>query len=171
MDERQPTGIREHLEVLMPSGGRARQVLGWGIVAWSAIGGLILIAAAWRILSRFAGLFPYLVVAALVVLVLNPAVRRLSRLGVPRRAAATVVFVGALGVTALVVSLIIPVLIHQGQHLISSSPQLLQEGGCSTGWLVRRTRSCGGRGARGSPGSSSMPETLLEPSRRSPTRV
>ena len=134
----------------MPAGGRARQVLGWGIVAWSAIGGVILIAAAWRILSRFAGLFPYLVVAALVVLVLNPAVRRLSRLGVPRRAAATIVFVGALAVTALVVSLIIPVLIHQGQRLISSSPQLLQKGGGlfdrlahSSNPLLRRAGSTG----------------------------
>ena len=41
----------------MPPGGRARRLVGWGVVAWSAIGGLILIAVAWRVLSRFAGVF------------------------------------------------------------------------------------------------------------------
>jgi predicted PurR-regulated permease PerM len=126
------------LEMLMPAGGRARQLVGWGVVAWSGIGGLILIGVAGRILSRFAGVFPYLVVAALVVVVLNPAVQRLTSVGIPRRAAATIVFLAALGLTAGVVSLVIPALIHQGQHLISSSPQLIQRGG---GLFDRLSRS------------------------------
>jgi predicted PurR-regulated permease PerM len=130
--------IRDHVEVLMPRGGRARHVLGWGVVAWSTIGGLILIGVAWRVVSLFAGVFPYLVMAAMVVLVLNPAVQRLSALGVPRRAAAIFVFLSAVGFTVLVVSIVIPVLIHQGQRLISSSPQLLEKGG---GMFERLSRS------------------------------
>src|SRR5262245_60572905 len=98
----------------MPPAGRARRLVGWGVVAWSAIGGFILIGVAWRILSRFAEVFPYLVMAAMVVLVLNPAVQRLAALGLPRRAAATIVFVAALGLAAAVLSLVVPVLIHQG---------------------------------------------------------
>src|SRR5439155_15604881 len=97
-------GIREHLEALMPPGGRARRLVGWGVVAWNGIGGVILVWAAANVLSRFAGVFPYLVMAAMVVFVLNPAVSRLTGLGLPRRPAATVVFVVALGLTALVLS-------------------------------------------------------------------
>lgn len=82
-----------------------------------------------QVLSRVSGVFPYLVVAAIVVLVLNPAVRRLARLGVPRHLAATVVFVGALALTVLVLSLMVPILIHQFQHLTGSSPELLRRGG------------------------------------------
>jgi predicted PurR-regulated permease PerM len=130
-------GIRENLESLMPPDGRARQVLGWGVVAWSALGGLILVWAGWRVLSEFGGVFSYLVVATMVVLVLNPVVHRLIALGLPRRAAATVAFLAALGLTGLVVSWVIPVLIHQGQHLISSSPQLLEKGGGTFDRLAR----------------------------------
>jgi predicted PurR-regulated permease PerM len=137
MEDPQPSGIRDHVELLMPPGGRARRLLGWGVVAWSTIGGLILIGVAWRLLSRFAGVFPYLVVAAMVVLILNPAVRWLAGLGVPRRVAATFVFLAALGLTTLLVSLLVPVLLHQGQRLISTSPQLIQKGGGLFGRLSR----------------------------------
>jgi predicted PurR-regulated permease PerM len=137
MDDRDQLGIREQVELLMPPAGWARQVVGWGVVAWSGLGGLILIGVAWRILSQFAGVFPYLVVAAMVVLVLNPAVLRLTSVGVPRRLAATVVFLAALGLTAATVSMVVPSLIHQGQHLISSSPQLIEKGGGLFGRLSR----------------------------------
>jgi predicted PurR-regulated permease PerM len=123
------SGIRDHLELLMPPAGRARRLLGWGVVAWSVLGALVLIGVAWRVISRFAGVFPYLVVAAMVVLILNPAVRWLAGHRVPRRAAAIFVFLAALGLTALVVSLVVPALIHQGQRLISTSPQLIEKGG------------------------------------------
>jgi predicted PurR-regulated permease PerM len=121
--------VRDQLERLMPPGGRARLLVGWGVVAWATIGGLLLLWALARGLSRIAGVFPYLVVAAIVVVVLNPAVRRLSRLGVPRRLAATIVFVGALAATALALSFMVPILIHQFQHLTGSSTELLRRGG------------------------------------------
>lgn len=121
--------VRDQLEQLMPPGGRARLLVGWGVVAWATIGGLLLLWALARGLSRIAGVFPYLVVGAIVVVVLNPAVRRLSRLGVPRRVAASIVFVGALAVTALALSFMVPILIHQFQHLTGSSTELLRRGG------------------------------------------
>jgi len=69
---------------------------------------------------------------------LNPAVRRLTGLGLPRRSAATIVFVAALGLTVLMLSLLVPVLIHQGQHFITSSPRLIEKGG---GLFQRLSRS------------------------------
>ena len=55
--------VRDHLERLLPARGRGRQLLGWGLVAWSAIGAVILVGLGARALSRMAGIFPYLVVA------------------------------------------------------------------------------------------------------------
>ena len=138
MLEHSDRGIREHLEALMPPGGGARRLVGWGVVAWAGIGGVILLWAASRLLSPVAGVFPYLVMAAMVVFVLNPAVRRLTGLGLPRRSAATIVFVAALGLTVLMLSLLVPVLIHQGQHFITSSPRLIEKGG---GLFQRLSRS------------------------------
>jgi len=113
----------------MPPGSRARRLVGWGVVAWTGIGAVALMWAVVRVLSPVAGVVPYLVVAALVVLVLNPAVRGLTNVGVPRRPAATVVFGAALGLTALALSWLVPALIHQGQHLVASSPRLIEKGG------------------------------------------
>jgi predicted PurR-regulated permease PerM len=129
MDGRAEGSIRDHVEALMPPGGRARRIVGWGVVAWSGIGGLILIGVAWRVLERFASVLPYLVMAGMVVLMLNPLVRRLAAVGVPRGLAATLVFLGAVGLAGLVVSLVVPALIHQGQNLINSSPELVRSGG------------------------------------------
>jgi predicted PurR-regulated permease PerM len=121
--------LRDHLERLMPPGGRARMLVGWGVVAWATIGGLLLLWAGARIVSRVAGVFPYLVVAGIVVFVLNPLVRRVAGLGVPRRLAATMVFAAALALTVLALSLMVPILIRQFQHLTGSSPELLRQGG------------------------------------------
>jgi predicted PurR-regulated permease PerM len=141
--------LRDHLERLMPPGGRARLLVGWGVVAWATIGGLILLWALARTVSRVAGIFPYLIVAGTVMLLLNPAVRRLARLGLPRRLAATIVFVGALAFTTLVLSFLVPILIHQFQHLTGSSSGLLRRGGLferlarSTNPVVHQVGSAG----------------------------
>ena len=121
--------IRDHLERLMPPAGRARRLVGWGVVAWTFIGAGVLIWVTARAFGRIGGVFPYIVMAALVVFLLNPLVRRLTRLGVPRRLAATGVFVVAVAVMALLLSLAIPVLVNQTRHLTASSPGLLRKGG------------------------------------------
>jgi predicted PurR-regulated permease PerM len=126
--QHQPS-VRDHLERLMPAGGRMRRLVGWGIVAWTGIGAAILLFVLGRVLGRLAAIFPYLVVAAMVVFVLNPLVRRLTRLGLPRRLAATFVFAGAVVLTAILVDLAIPVLIRQGQSLTTLSPGLVRKGG------------------------------------------
>jgi predicted PurR-regulated permease PerM len=113
----------------MPPGGRSRRVLGWGVVAWTGLGLAVLLGVLGRIFERLAGVVPYLVVAAMVVFALNPPVRRLTRLGVPRRLAATIVFAAAVGMAALVLSLAVPILIDQGKSLASSSSGLLRTGG------------------------------------------
>jgi len=121
--------VRDHLERLMPPGGRARRLVGWGVVAWTAIGLAIVLWVAVRAIGRLGPIFPFLVVAAMVVFVLDPAVRGLVRLGMPRRLAATIVFLGAVGLTIALFSLIVPVLIHQAQSLGQSSTSLLRKGG------------------------------------------
>src|SRR2546430_1462469 len=103
MDRPDTPSIRDHLERVMPPGGRARRVIGWGVVAWTAIGAAIVLWVLGKVLARMAGILPYLVVAGMVVLILNPAVRRLARAGVPRRLAATLVFLLFVGVVVLLV--------------------------------------------------------------------
>ena len=78
MRDAEELSLRDHLEQVMPEGGRARRLLGLGVVAWSAIGGAVLLWVLGRVLERLAGIFPYLVVAGLVVLLLNPPLRRLT---------------------------------------------------------------------------------------------
>jgi predicted PurR-regulated permease PerM len=129
MEVRSPPSIRDHLERLMPEGGQGRRILGWGVVAWTGLGLAVVVWAFARILEELSGLLPYLVVAAMVVFILDPPVRRLASLGVPRRAAATIVFVAAVGLTTLVLSLAVPVLISQGRTLATSSSGLLRSGG------------------------------------------
>ena len=97
-------GLRAQLDALLPPGGRARQVTGWGVIAWAGIGGLILLWVVGRLLERVAGVVPYFVVAAMVVFVLNPVVRWLVGLGLPRRAAATVVFLAGNAVLPTIMS-------------------------------------------------------------------
>jgi predicted PurR-regulated permease PerM len=121
--------VRDHLERLMPPEGRGRMLVGWGVVAWATIGGLLLLWAGGRVVSRIAGVFPYLVFAGIVVFILNPAVRRLAGLGVPRRLAATLVFAAAVALTALALSVMVPIVVRQFQHLTGSSPELLRRGG------------------------------------------
>jgi predicted PurR-regulated permease PerM len=82
-----------------------------------------------RLLGRLGSVLPYLVVAAMVVLVLNPLVIRLVRLGVPRRLAATVVFVLAVLAVAVLLDLMVPVIIGQASSLAGSSPGLVRKGG------------------------------------------
>lgn len=138
MRDAEELSLRDHLEQAMPEGGRARRLLGLGVLAWSAIGGAVLLWVFGRVLERLAGIFPYLVVAGLVVLLLNPPLRRLTRLGVPRRVGATILFGLAVVLVAVLISLAVPALISQASHLQVSSPELLRKGG---GAFERLSRS------------------------------
>src|SRR5439155_4946608 len=80
-------------------------------------------------LSSIAGVLPYLVVAGLVVLALNPLVKALGRLGLHRRIAATIVFAAvAIGIPPLL-AFLIQVIADQGHSLIDQAPGLVGRGG------------------------------------------
>jgi predicted PurR-regulated permease PerM len=134
----EPASLREHLEVLMPSGGRSRRVLGWGVICWTMIGLGLLALAMIAVLARIAEVFPYIVVAGLAVFLLNPLVGWLASRGVPRGVAAVVVFAVAVLLVAIALELLVPVVVHQTQELVRSSPALVRHGG---GLIDRLSRS------------------------------
>lgn len=138
MQAERDDSIRGHLERLMPPGGGGRRVLGWGLVAWTGIGLAILIGVAGRGLGMFGGVFPYVVMAAMVVFLLNPLVRALAARGVPRRLAATLVFGLAVLLAALTLDLLVPAAVSQARNLVQSSPVLVRNGG---GVFARISRS------------------------------
>jgi predicted PurR-regulated permease PerM len=121
--------VRAHLERLMPEGGRGRRLVGWGVLAWTAIGVSILIWAGGRTLGRVAGVLPYLVVAWLVVFMLSPIARWLAARRVPYRIAATTVFVLAMGLVAVLLAVVIPALVHQTGELVTNSKVFVAKGG------------------------------------------
>jgi predicted PurR-regulated permease PerM len=121
--------VQDHLERLMPSGGRARRVLGWGVVSWTAIGLAVLIGVGWKLLEIVGGILPFVVTAAAVVFILNPAVTAISARGVPRRLAAVLVFAAAVAATVLLLDILVPAALHQTQELVRTSPGLLRKGG------------------------------------------
>jgi predicted PurR-regulated permease PerM len=123
--------VRGQLETLMPPGGRGRRIVGWGVVAWSAIGLAVLLWAGWRVLGRFAGIIPYLVMAWLVVFLLGPPAKRLAAHRVPYRLAATIVFVVSVAIGAIVLALVIPALVHQTGDLVKNSENLVSKGGAT----------------------------------------
>ncbi len=128
--------VRSHLERIMPEGGRGRRLIGWGVVAWTAIGLAILAWAAARVVGRFAGIIPFLVMAWLVVFLLGPPVRWLAARSVagrrmPYRLTATAVFVLAVGVVAVVLGFMIPGLVHQTADLVKGSKVLVSKGGAT----------------------------------------
>ncbi len=101
------------------------------MVAWTGVGLGVLAWVGWRILGRFAGVIPYLVMAWLVVFLLGPLVRWLAARRVPYRLAATVVFLLAVGLSALVLALVVPALVHQTAELIASSKLRVAKGGAT----------------------------------------
>lgn len=118
--------MRDHLERLMPPEGRARRLVGWGVVAWTALGFAALVWAAWKALAHVSGVLPFLIVAFGVLFVLNPVVRGLVRRGIPRRLAATTVFGVAVILAAVLVDLAVPALISQSHALAAGSPAFLR---------------------------------------------
>jgi predicted PurR-regulated permease PerM len=129
--------VREHLERLMPPDGRGRRVVGWGVVAWTALGLAVLLYFLSRLFERFAGILPYLIVAVMVVFVLNPLVRRLVAAGMPRRLAATVVFAATVIAVGALLALMIPAIIRQAESLMGSAPGLVRKGGSLFDRLAR----------------------------------
>jgi predicted PurR-regulated permease PerM len=124
--------VWEPLDRVVPPESRGRRVVALGVVAWAGVGvagvGWLLVF----VVSRLAGILPYLAVAGITVMVLNPVVRILVRRGLSRRLAATVVFaVGAFAIPPLL-TLLVQVIVDQGRSLLDQAPGLIGKGGVFT---------------------------------------
>jgi predicted PurR-regulated permease PerM len=119
----------EQLDRVVPPESRGRRLLAWGVVAWTGVGIAVVIGLIVFALSKVAGVLPYLAVAGLVVLALNPLVKLLGRIGMHRRGAATLVFGAvAIGVPPLL-AFLIQVIVDQGRSLVNQAPGLVGKGG------------------------------------------
>jgi predicted PurR-regulated permease PerM len=125
-ESRSPDG---RLQTVLPPRSRSRRLAEWGVVAWAAIGVVVVLWILYLLLHRLAGVVPYLVVAGLVAFVLGPAVRGLVRLRVPRPVAATAVFLAAVAALPAVVPLLLRTVLSQVRSLLHSSPASLHRGG------------------------------------------
>ena len=104
------------------------QAARWGLLAWSIIGMLILIAALYRfVLYPIRVVFPPLVVALIVVYLLNPLVTRLQERGIPRIWATLLCYVVFLSLVGLALAYLIPAVTDQVRAFVSGVPDLLQK--------------------------------------------
>jgi predicted PurR-regulated permease PerM len=103
----------------LPPGERLRRI---GIASWSIIGISIVVAISVWLLVRIRIIFPPLVLALLLIYLLNPPITRLVNRGVPRPLAAVVVFVAGIGVLALVVVALFPLLGRQVSEFADDWP-------------------------------------------------
>jgi|SRR6266571_1513516 len=117
------------MDLVLPPASRSRRVAEWGVVAWAVVGVAIVIWFLVRLFQGLGALLPYLVMAAMVVLILSPAVRALTRLRVPRELAVTIVFAVASAATPALVPLVLRTLLDQVRSLLRSSPTALESGG------------------------------------------
>ncbi|HYU57947.1 MAG TPA: AI-2E family transporter, partial [Actinomycetota bacterium] len=102
------------------------RVARWGIVAWSAIGVVILAYFAYRYLLRpIRVVFPPLVLALVLVYLLNPIVSRLQRRGIPRGWATLLTYVVFLTIVGLGMRFLVPLLAEQVSGFIRGLPGLL----------------------------------------------
>ena len=113
--------------------------MGWGVICWTLIGLGLLVLAMIAVLARIAEVFPFVVVAGLAVFLLNPLVAALTSRGVPRSVATVAVFGVAVVLVAVALELLVPVVVHQTQELVRSSPALVRHGG--SGLVDRLSRS------------------------------
>ena len=122
----------EPLDKVVPPESRGRRLVAVGVVAWTGVGIAGVIWLVVLVLSRIAGIIPYLAVAGLVVLALNPLVRLLVRMGTPRRLAATIVFAAVALALPPLLSLLVQVVVDQGKSLVNQAPGLIGSGGVFT---------------------------------------
>jgi predicted PurR-regulated permease PerM len=98
----------------------------WGLLAWSAIGVLLLVAGLfWYVLRPIQIIFPPLVVALIVVYLLNPAVGALERRGLRRVWGTLLLYVVLLAAVGALVTFLVPVVSHQVAQFSKGIPDLL----------------------------------------------
>lgn len=95
-----------------------------GTAAWAVVGIIVLVLFGVWLLSQIREIFPPLVLALAIILLLNPIVSRLERIGVPRAVGTTVVYLIVIMVVVLIVAGISPVLGRQFEELGDRLPDL-----------------------------------------------
>jgi predicted PurR-regulated permease PerM len=99
----------------------------WGLLAWSVIGVLVLVAGLfWYVLRPVRIVFPPLVVALIVVYLLNPAVGALERRAVRRLWGTLLLYVVLLLAVGILLTFLIPIASHQVAQYSKGIPDLLQ---------------------------------------------
>lgn len=78
-------------------------------------------------LARLSSVFTLVLVSALITLALNPVVEVLTRRGMPRPLAVLVVFLGLVGVFALLIFLVVPPIVSETASLIEEAPEFFEE--------------------------------------------
>lgn len=92
--------------------------------------GALGVLTAWLLvtnLSRLSSVFTFVLVAVFLTLALNPIVESLSRRGASRGVGVLVVFVGLLGVFALLGFLVVPPIVQETATLIERAPTYLED--------------------------------------------
>ena len=119
----------------------------WGVVAWSAIGVLLILYWSFRyVIHPIRVIFPPLLLALIFVYILNPIVSWLEQRGVPRVLGALLTYLLLLGALAVGLRYLIPILVEQGQEFSRSLPALLDRAQASISQFLERF------GAEGDPG-------------------
>ncbi len=87
----------------------------------------VLLIIAWLLLGVIGEAVFIFIVATLMALVLNPFVRGLQRLRVPRPVGVALVYLLGIGILGGAVALIIPPLVHQIRALLDTLPGMAQQ--------------------------------------------
>ena len=122
----------EIVDRVVPPGTRGRGLLAWGVVAWTGVGIAVVLGLIGYALAQISAIFPFLAVAVVVVLALNPFVKLLVRTGLHRRVAATIVFATAALAVPPLLALLVQTVVGQGRSLLAQAPALIGEGGVFT---------------------------------------
>jgi putative heme transporter len=106
---------------------------------WIVAANLLAIGAALMALQRTGTVVAWFLVALLLAIALEPAVRSLQRVGVPRGVGVLIVFVVAAGLLTGVVVTFVPIVAEQVQSLVESAPEWLERVR-NTGWVQTAER-------------------------------
>jgi predicted PurR-regulated permease PerM len=102
----------------------------WGIVAWAAIGLLLVAYFAYRyVLYPVRIIFPPLVVALIMLYLLNPVVSAMERRGVRRGWGALLVYLLFLGVVGTGLFFLVPLVVEQVNGFVEAAPSIFREVG------------------------------------------
>lgn len=98
-----------------------------GVVAWSILGSLLLLAALWWLLMQVWIIIPPIVLAIAVIYVLNPVVTRLADRGVARWMGSCLSYLVLMGLLTLVGVLVFPSMAEQGRELADDFPTIYDD--------------------------------------------